>query len=122
MQTPLEIAFHNLQSSEHLEADIREHRIYADLLDHSGVGRNPLGRVDVDRSFEIRGAQSGAGRIYASGSATYGGYFQGVDTFLGLQLSAQRIADDLARIGFMSKIGPGRSLSQWWKWMRHKPI
>ena len=79
-----------------LEADIREHRICADLLDHSGAGRNPLGRLDVDPTFEVRGTRSGTGRLYASGSATYGGYFQGVDTFLGLQLSAQRITDDLA--------------------------
>ena len=71
-----------------LEADIREHRIFADLLDHCGAGRNPLGRLDVDPTFEARGTRSGSGRLYASGSATYGGYFEGVDTFLGLQLSA----------------------------------
>ncbi len=105
-----------------LEADIREHRIYADLLEHSGAGRNPLGRLDVDPSFEARGTRSGTGRIYASGSATYGGYFAGVDTFLGLQLTAQRITDDLAKQGFVKRIGIGRSVSQWWKWMRHKQI
>jgi hypothetical protein len=105
-----------------LEADIREHRIYADLLDHSGAGRNPLGRLDVDPSFEARGTRSGNGRMYASGSATYGGYFAGVDTFLGLQLSAQRITDDLARQGVVARIGVGRSVSHWWKWMRHKQI
>ena len=105
-----------------LEADIREHRIYADLLDHSGAGRNPLGRVDVEISFEIRGTCSGSGRMYASGSATYGGYFAGVDTFLGLQYSAQHITDDLATQGFCARIGPGRSISHWWKWMRHRPL
>jgi len=105
-----------------LEADIREHRIFADLLDHSGAGRNPLGRLDVDPTFEARGTRSGTGRMYASGSATYGGYFAGVDTFLGLQLSAQRITDDLAAQGFCSRIGIGRSVSQWWKWMRHKTL
>jgi hypothetical protein len=105
-----------------LEADIREHRIFADLLDHSGIGRNPLGRVDVEKSFEVRGARSGEGRMYCSGSAAYGGYFQGVDTFLGLQFSAVRIADDLASVHFGKRIGPRRSLNQWWKWMRHKPI
>lgn len=105
-----------------LEADIREHRVWADLLDHSGVGRNPLGRVDVEISFEVRNTRSGSGRMYASGSATYGGYFQGVDTFLGLQYSAQHIADDLASIGFGKRIGAGRSLGNWWKWMRHKEL
>jgi hypothetical protein len=31
-----------------LEADIKDHRYLADLLDHSGVGRNVKGRVDVE--------------------------------------------------------------------------
>jgi hypothetical protein len=105
-----------------LEADIREHRIYADLLDHTGAGRNPLGRLDVAPTFEARGTRSGNGRLYASGSATYGGYFQGVDTFLGLRLTSQRIIDDLAKEGFVPRIGIGRSVSSWWKWMRHKQI
>jgi hypothetical protein len=105
-----------------LEADIREHRIYADLLDHSGAGRNPLGRVDVEKSFEARGTRSGPGRLYVSGSAAYGGYFAGVDTFLGLQFAAQRIADDLASIGFAPRIGPAKSIANWWKWMRHEPV
>ena len=44
--------------------------------------------------------------MYASGTATLGGYFPGVDTFLGLQIAAQEIADDLARLGFCKKLGP----------------
>ena len=76
--------------------DIREHRVLADLLDHSGAGRNPLRRLDVERTFEVRGTRSEPGRLYASGTATLGGYFPGVDTFLGLQIAAQEIADDLA--------------------------
>ncbi len=104
-----------------LEADIREHRVLADLLDHSGAGRNPVGRLDVGRDFEVRGTRNG-GKVYASGSATLGGYFPGVDTFLGLQIAAQEIVDDLARQGFCAKLGPGRSTSQWWKWARGKQI
>ena len=34
-----------------LEADIREHRVLADLLDHGGAGRNPVGRLDVERNL-----------------------------------------------------------------------
>jgi hypothetical protein len=104
-----------------LEADIREHRVLADLLDHSGAGRNPVGRLDVEPHFEVRGTRNG-GRVYASGSATLGGYFPGVDTFLGLQIAAQEIADDLARQGFCRRLTPGRSTSQWWKWMRNTQI
>jgi pSer/pThr/pTyr-binding forkhead associated (FHA) protein len=105
-----------------LEADIREHRLLADLLDHSGAGRNPLGRLDVERTFEVRGTRSEPGRMYAAGSATLGGYFPGVDTFLGLQIAAQEIADDLQKLGFCKKLGPFRSTSQWWKWARGKRI
>ena len=105
-----------------LEADIAEHRLLADLLEHSGAGRNPLGRLDVERTFEVRGTRSGDGRMYASGTATLGGYFPGVDTFLGLQIAAQEIADDLARQGFGKRIGPVRSTTQWLKWARGKKI
>ena len=104
-----------------LEGDIREHRVLGDLLDHSGAGRNPLGRLDVERSFEVRGTAAGAGRMYASGSATLGGYYAGVDTFLGLQYSALAITDDLAALGFCRRIGVARSVSQWWRWARNVP-
>jgi hypothetical protein len=100
-----------------LEADIREHRVLADLLDHGGAGRNPLRRLDVERTFEVRGTRSEPGRLYASGTATLGGYFPGVDTFLGLQIAAQEIADDLAAQGFCQALGPVRSVNQWWKWV-----
>ena len=66
----------------------------------------------------MRGTASGDGKVYASGTATLGGYFPGVDTFLGLQIAAQEIADDLARQGFGKRIGPLRSTSQWLKWAR----
>ncbi|MEV8637462.1 hypothetical protein AB0395_38060 [Streptosporangium sp. NPDC051023] len=99
-----------------LEADISEHRIFADLLQHSGAFRNPVGRLEVERHFEVKGTASGDGALYASGSATLGGYFPGVDTFLGLQVAAQEIADNLARRGFVKKMGPLRSTSQWFKW------
>ncbi|CAM4193595.1 hypothetical protein NONI108955_13835 [Nocardia ninae] len=105
-----------------LEADIREHRLLADLLDHAGAGRNPVGRLDVDTTFELIGTRSGSGRIYASGSATLGGPFVGVDTFLGLQIAAQEIADDLAALGFCKRMGPLRSTSQWWAWVMNKRI
>ena len=105
-----------------LLADIHEHRVLADLLDHSGAGHNPLGRLDVDTTFEVRGTRSGGGRMYASGAATLGGYFPGVDTFLGLQIAAQEICDDLASVGFVKHLGPARSVSQWWRWVRNKPV
>ncbi len=117
---PFEVAADYIIDCTGLEADISEHRVLKDLLDHSGVGRNPYGRLDVERTFELRGTGSGPGVIYASGATTLGGYFPGVDTFLGLQVAAQEIADDLARRGFCKKIGTFRSISQWFKWARNK--
>lgn len=105
-----------------LEADIAEHRLLADLLEHGGAGRNPIGRLDVERTFEVRGTRSGNGRLYASGTATLGGYFPGVDTFLGLQIAAQEISDDLARQRFCKRIGPVRSTTQWVNWARGRKI
>lgn len=101
-----------------LEADLREHRVMADLLDHGGAGRNPVGRLDVERDFQVRGAQSQPGKVYATGSMTLGGYFCGVDTFLGLQLASMDILDDLAKDGFCRRIGVLRSTAQWWRRMR----
>jgi hypothetical protein len=119
---PVEIAADFVIDCTGLEADVAEHRVLADLLEHSGVGRNPLGRLDVERSFELRGAGSGNGVMYASGATTLGGYFPGVDTFLGLQIAAQEITDDLARRGFCSRIGPLRSVRQWLRWcLRREP-
>ncbi|TQK70233.1 MULTISPECIES: hypothetical protein [unclassified Nocardioides] len=100
-----------------LEADIAEHRLLKDLLDHGGASRNPVGRLNVDRSFELIGTQSGGGVMYASGATTLGGYFPGVDTFLGLQVAAQEIYGDLNKRGFCKRIGPVRSTLQWWKWL-----
>jgi hypothetical protein len=99
-----------------LEAEITEHRLLADLLEHSGAGRNVLGRLDVERTFEVRGTRCEPGRMYAVGSPTLGGYFPGVDTFLGLQLATREVADDIASLGVVGRMGSGRSVAQWLRW------
>lgn len=103
-----------------LLARLEDHRLMADLLEHCGAGKNPKGRLDVERHFEVRGTANGSGRIYASGSMTLGGYYAGVDSFLGLQYAALQIADDMARRGVCKKIGSARSFTQWVRWMRNK--
>ena len=117
-----EIHSHYIIDCTGLEADISEHRVLADLLAHGGAGRNPLGRLEVERHFEVKGTRSGDGALYASGATTLGGYFPGVDTFLGLQVAAQEIADDLARRGFARRIGPLRSVAQWFAWAVNRPV
>ena len=105
-----------------LEANIEEHRVVNDLLRHVGARKNVKGRLDVERDFQVRGADNGDGRIYASGSMTLGGYYAGVDSFLGLQYAALRIHDNMVEAGFGQRIDPARSISQWWKWARNEAI
>lgn len=104
-----------------LESDISENRLLADLLEHGGAQRNAFGRFDVTPSFELAGTRSEPGRLYASGSITLGGYYAGVDSFLGLQYAALAIADDLAEAGGANNIGMQRSVSEWWRWARNRP-
>ncbi|NND76007.1 MAG: hypothetical protein HKN44_13475 [Ilumatobacter sp.] len=103
-----------------LLARLDEHRLMADLLEHGGAAQNAYGRLDVEPHFEVRGTANEDGRIYASGSMTLGGYYAGVDSFLGLQYAALQILDDLAAHGFGKRIGPARSTAQWWRWMRNR--
>ena len=64
----------------------------------------------------------GAAIVALAALATLGGYFPGVDTFLGLQIAAQEICDDLAKLGFCKKFGVAASTRQWWRWARHQKI
>ena len=81
-----------------------------------------IGRLDCEPNFEVRGTRSGAGKMYAGGASTAGSYYGGVDSFLRLLYTAQQIYLDLQKQGFCSRIGPGRSFSQWLKWARNKTI
>jgi hypothetical protein len=118
--TQLEIPAHFVIDATGLEGSMYENRVLADLLEHGGAGENPIGRLDVDRTFEVRGTRSEPGRLYASGAMTLGGYFATVDSFLGLQYAALQIADDLARVGWAPRIGIVRSVTQWWRWARNR--
>lgn len=120
--TLLEIPSNFIIDATGLEADIREHRLLADLLDHCGANRNPIDRLDATPEFSLTGTESPPGAMYASGSITLGSYYTPVDSFLGLQYVALQIADDLAKRGFGKKIRTFRSLNHWWKWMRNKQI
>jgi hypothetical protein len=117
-EAPVELPANFVIDATGLVADISEHPVLADLLEHSGARRNVLGRLDVDRTFELRGCRNDPGRLYASGATTLGGYLAGVDTFLGLQIAALEACDDLARLGFCRRIGVIRSTSQWLRWMK----
>ncbi|MGP3963611.1 hypothetical protein ACTWPT_47370 [Nonomuraea sp. 3N208] len=105
-----------------LEADMPEHRVLDDLLKHGGAQPNKAGRLRVGPNFEVLGAESGDGMLYASGAATAGNHFLAVDSFLGMQTAALDIADDLALRGFCKGLGPVRSVSQWFKWAANRRL
>jgi hypothetical protein len=114
-----ELAANFIIDATGLEADPKEHRLLNDILEHDGASLNGMNRLDVDRTFEVRGTRADPGRMYAVGAATLGGFVAPVDSFLGLQLANMRVLDDLADQGFAKRIGTGRSLSQWFKWARN---
>ncbi|MEM6328159.1 MAG: hypothetical protein AAF791_13680, partial [Bacteroidota bacterium] len=104
---------------------IDHHPLLKDLVEHHDLGRNVQGRLDVADDFEIigmRNAPRGSGRIYAAGVSTLGGPYAPVDSFLGLQFSAQRSVDSMqkARAPRLRHLTASRSLSQWMKWARGK--
>ena len=99
-----------------LNADVSGHQVLRDLLEHGGAQLNMLGRMDVKRSFELIGAESGVGRVYVTGAAALGGPFPGVDTFLGLQIAAQEVVDDIASRGYCRRLGPVKSTLEWLRW------
>ncbi|MWA00509.1 hypothetical protein F8568_008990 [Actinomadura sp. LD22] len=105
-----------------LEADMPEHRVLADLLQYGGARRNGAGRLAVGEHFEVLGAESEGGVLYASGAAAAGNHFPAVDSFLGMQTAALDIAADLARRGFCARLGPVRSTRQWIRWMTGRPV
>lgn len=105
-----------------LQADPATHPLFADLIARSGVRRNPKGRLDVTPSFEVVGAASGSGRMYASGAMTLGCSYAGVDSFLGLQYAALRAADHMAELGALPRIGPWRSARGWIAWATNRPV
>ncbi|GAC1319627.1 MAG: hypothetical protein NVSMB25_10720 [Thermoleophilaceae bacterium] len=118
---PLELEADYIIDATGLQGDIEDSRVLADLLAHSGARKNALGRLDVGPEFAIRGTENGAGRMFASGTITLGGYLAPVDSFWGVQHAALEIVDELARQGFCKRIGTVRSVRQWWRWATGRP-
>ena len=104
-----------------LEADIAEHRVLADLLEHGGAGRNPVGRLDVERTFEVRGTASRTrARCTPPAPRRWAATSPASTPSWACRSPRRRSATTLARHGFCKKIGPRRSTSQWLKWARNQ--
>jgi hypothetical protein len=100
---------------------VADHPLLEDLLGAGLARTNGSGRLSVDENFEVREARNGAARMYATGAMTFGSRLGPVDSFWGLQAGALRICDEIARLGFCSRIGMRRSVQGWWRWMRGRP-
>ncbi|MCP5026718.1 MAG: hypothetical protein GY929_10595 [Actinomycetia bacterium] len=117
---PIEVDADYIVDATGLDASIEGHSVFADLLARSGARRNPSGRLEVSDGFEITGTANDPGRLYATGGPTLGGHYAGVDSFLGLQYAALRVADHLASQGAIPPITVRSSVAGWWRWARNR--
>lgn len=117
-QTQLEADF--VIDATGLESKVEAHPLLKDMLEKYQLERNPLGRLQVTNGFEIEGMRNKGGRVYAAGVMTLGGPYAAVDSFLGLQYSAQRAVDNLvaAKAPGLKYLDGIRSFKQWVRWAR----
>jgi len=94
--------------------------LVADMLACGLASTNARGGLAVDDAFRVRGAESGDGRLYASGALVAGGPIAPVDSFWGLQRAALDIATSLAAAGWCDKLTAGRSIRGWWRWLGNR--
>lgn len=99
------------------DPDVRRHPLLTDLLATTHASVTPMGGLRVSEDFAVDGANSGDGRVFASGATATGGALAPVDTFAGMQRAAMSIADTLADDGFGSQLSPWRSVTGWAKWI-----
>jgi len=113
-----------------LISDTQANPLLHDLIAQYQLPLNPWPqyRLQVENDFEVYNMQNPKdnlpGRLYASGIITLGGPYAGVDTFLGLQYAAHRIAESLVKLRTpeIQELNPIRSLVQWWKWVNRETI
>jgi hypothetical protein len=104
-----------------LDGDVSGHQVLADLLAVSGARRGELGRLEVSQRFEVLGTRNGSGRIYASGPIAMS-ELGTADSFSGLVGAAWTICAELAQQGFCDRLGLGRSVVQWMRWLRGRSL
>ncbi|MDY6783210.1 MAG: FHA domain-containing protein [Cyanobacteriota bacterium] len=105
-----------------LDADVTASPLLDDLVTHYALPLNSAGRLSTNEAFELVEMRTNRGRMYTAGAIAFGGSYAPVDSFLGLQYSALRSADDLAacRAPHLKKLNPFTSLGQWLKWVANR--
>jgi hypothetical protein len=97
-----------------------DHPLVADLIDTTGAVVNRSGGLDVTTTFEVAGARSGIGRLYASGATVLGGHLASADSFDGMSHAALAIGDAMADQGFCRHPATGQSWREWRRWARNR--
>ena len=101
-----------------LDANLRVNPLLDDMVNHYQLPLNVAGRLQVADDYELVDMQNNRGKMFAAGVITLGGPNPAVDSFLGLQYSAQRSLDALvaARAPGLKYVDGWRSVVQWGKW------
>ena len=102
-----------------LLSNVTENPLLRDLFDTYQLPFNVQKRIKVKNNFEIEGMETHQnGHMYASGAMTLGGPYAPVDSFLGLQYTAQRSIEHLIAIKapYIQPLPPLRSFGQWIRW------
>jgi hypothetical protein len=102
-----------------LAKEATSHPLVADLLTVTDATTNTLGCLVVDEAFEVLGAESPPGRLFASGVLAAGNHLGPVDSFFGLQFAAFRIARRLAAAPQprMRRLAGLASVVAWWRFV-----
>ena len=105
-----------------LVAGIDHNPLLKDLDETYHLPRNSKRRLDVSDDFELARLRNGTGQVFAAGSMLLGGPFAPVDSFLGLQYSAQQSIEALVKhkATGLNRLTVGRSLRQWMRWVRQQ--
>lgn len=103
-----------------LESGIEDHPLLKDMLDTYRLTQNVQDRLEVSNDFELLDMRHGDARMYAAGVITLGGPYVPVDSFLGLQYSAQRSVEHLAseKAPAIRPMNMFRSYAQWIRWVQ----
>lgn len=102
-----------------LDADWRRSDLLCDLIQTYNLPLNVINRLTVSDDFELEEMKNRRSRIYATGAMTMGSKYAPVDSFLGLQYSAQRSVQHLLnqKAPCIKALSPLRSLTQWSRWL-----
>ena len=103
-----------------LDADLDKNPLLKDLLEIYHLEKNMLGRLSVTENYEVEALRNGDGRLFASGAMTLGGPYAPVDSFVGLQYTAQLAVEYLSELKApgLKMMTPARSLQQWIRWAK----